>query len=78
MILTKASGKTVASFFTPASQKKPEKITWRILNNSLIIGRYSTDPAEKRLTEPGTRRKIAAFDFVRVNCRLVVSGRTFT
>ncbi|KAJ9197805.1 hypothetical protein DTO021D3_5436 [Paecilomyces variotii] len=57
------TSKMVASFFTPASQKKPEKITWRILNNSLIIGRYSTDPTEKRLTEPGTRRKIAAFDF---------------
>ena len=53
-------GKSVASFFKPASQKEPEKLSWRLINNSLIIGRY----------EPGTMPpqalkhpvKVAAFD----------------
>lgn len=53
-------GKSVASFFKPASQKEPDKITWRTVNQSLVIGRYqdpSTAPA--MITEPV---KIAAFD----------------
>ncbi|KAL2013806.1 hypothetical protein VTN00DRAFT_1331 [Thermoascus crustaceus] len=53
----------VANFFAPASQKKPEKITWRILNNSLIIGKYATEHADKQRNEQGVKRKIAAFDF---------------
>ncbi|GIJ89811.1 hypothetical protein Asppvi_008757 [Aspergillus pseudoviridinutans] len=66
--------RTVASFFTPASQKKPEKITWRVVNNSLVIGKYTTSPGE----QPARREKakVAAFDF---DSTLVVtaSGNTF-
>ncbi|KAF7597450.1 hypothetical protein BBP40_003697 [Aspergillus hancockii] len=32
--------KAVSSFFTPISQKKSEQITWRFVNNSLIVGKY--------------------------------------
>ncbi|KAF7156868.1 hypothetical protein CNMCM5623_000713 [Aspergillus felis] len=66
--------RTVASFFTPTSQKKPEKITWRVVNNSLVIGKYTTSPGE----QPARREKakVAAFDF---DSTLVVtaSGNTF-
>ena len=48
--------KAVASFFTPASKKEPDLITWRTVDNSLLVGRYKGPPPR--------RRKIAAFDFV--------------
>ncbi|KAL4808536.1 polynucleotide kinase 3 phosphatase-domain-containing protein [Aspergillus unguis] len=55
--------KTVAaSFFAPASQKKPEPITWRIVNNSLIVGRFSPEPASDR-QKSSSKPRIAAFDF---------------
>jgi bifunctional polynucleotide phosphatase/kinase len=54
----------VASFFTPISQKKPEKITWRIVNKSLIAGKYTSGPGENAQTQPPKRRKVAAFDLV--------------
>lgn len=67
------SEQAVADFFAPASQKKPEKITWRILNNSLIIGKYATEHADKQRNEHGVKRKIAAFDFVSLLfCPLVI------
>jgi bifunctional polynucleotide phosphatase/kinase len=55
------SERTVASFFTPTSQKKPEKITWRVVN-SVVIGKYTTDSGE----QPARREKakVAAFDLV--------------
>ncbi|GFF35468.1 bifunctional polynucleotide phosphatase/kinase [Aspergillus udagawae] len=66
--------RTVASFFTPTSQKKPEKITWRVVNNSLVIGKHTTGPGE----QPARREKakVAAFD---LDSTLVVtaSGNTF-
>ncbi|KAF4243315.1 hypothetical protein CNMCM8980_009614 [Aspergillus fumigatiaffinis] len=69
-----SSERTVASFFTPTSQKKPEKITWRIINKSLVIGKYATSPGE----QPARREKakVAAFD---LDSTLVVtaSGNTF-
>jgi bifunctional polynucleotide phosphatase/kinase len=52
--------KAVASFFKPASQKAPEKLSWRVVENSLVIGRH--DP---QIIPPQTRKlpvKIAAFD----------------
>lgn len=53
----------MASFFTPLSQKEPEKTTWRVVNDSLLIGRYRTgdDNGEQ---PPSKRRRIAGFDFV--------------
>ncbi|KAH7356726.1 polynucleotide kinase 3 phosphatase [Rhexocercosporidium sp. MPI-PUGE-AT-0058] len=63
----------VASFFTPSSQKPPEKITWqeRAPNDdapdSLVVGRYepATDFTKDQKPTDGEmkRYKIAAFDF---------------
>jgi bifunctional polynucleotide phosphatase/kinase len=57
-------GKAVASFFTPASQKEPEKLTWKIVNKTLVVGRYQNETelsktTNNAITQP---RKIAAFD----------------
>ncbi|KAF2085872.1 PNK3P-domain-containing protein [Saccharata proteae CBS 121410] len=64
----------VANFFTPASQKPKtaEKVSWTVLHDSLIIGRYQAAEAAKR-QEP---QKIAVFDF---DSTLIssASGRTF-
>ncbi|KAF7620018.1 polynucleotide kinase 3'-phosphatase [Aspergillus flavus] len=68
--LTKQS---VSSFFTPASQKKPEQITWRIVNNSLVVGKYAKKADHKQTIE---KPKVAAFD---LDSTLVstASGNTF-
>ncbi|KAE8144904.1 polynucleotide kinase 3'-phosphatase [Aspergillus avenaceus] len=64
--------KSVSSFFTPTSQKKPEPITWRVVN-SLVVGRYSTG-ADRGLS--AEKSKVAAFD---LDSTLVstASGNTF-
>ncbi|KAF2742545.1 DNA kinase/phosphatase Pnk1 [Sporormia fimetaria CBS 119925] len=66
------TSKSVANFFTPVSQKEPEKMNWRIVNDTLLAGRYGAAQAAR----PGKRRKIAAFDF---DSTLVTSasGRRF-
>ncbi|PTU19257.1 hypothetical protein P175DRAFT_0461841 [Aspergillus ochraceoroseus IBT 24754] len=65
--------KAAASFFTPASQKKPEPFTWRIVKNSLVVGKYSIGAEQK---QSSTTPKVAAFDF---DSTLVstASGNTF-
>ncbi|KAK5222101.1 DNA kinase/phosphatase Pnk1 [Exophiala xenobiotica] len=52
--------KAVASFFKPTSQKEPEKLVWRTVNNSLIVGRY--DPSIVPPQSQTLPVKIAAFD----------------
>jgi hypothetical protein len=62
----------VASFFTPTSQKPPEKIIWqeRAPNddtpNTLIVGKYAAaEISVSALNEHESRKKkLAAFDFV--------------
>ncbi|KAL3463222.1 polynucleotide kinase 3 phosphatase-domain-containing protein [Aspergillus heterothallicus] len=55
--------KTVAaSFFTPASKKKPNPIMWRLVNNSLVVGKYSPESTSDQKSRSG-KPKIAAFDF---------------
>ena len=49
----------------PVSKKEPEKVTWRVVNDSLLVGKYMPtegvgDGEEKHIK----RRKVAAFDFV--------------
>jgi bifunctional polynucleotide phosphatase/kinase len=51
------------SFFLPNSQKKPEAITWRVVNKTLVVGKYAADSASARQPSSG-KPKIAAFDFV--------------
>ncbi|KAK2763909.1 hypothetical protein FQN54_009528 [Arachnomyces sp. PD_36] len=50
----------VSAFFTPASQKKPEKVTWRTVKNSLLVGKYSSDQTNN--LGDGLKRRVAAFD----------------
>ncbi|CAL5867677.1 uncharacterized protein PFLUO_LOCUS1896 [Penicillium psychrofluorescens] len=65
----------MSSFFTPTSQKKPEPITWRVVRNSLVIGRYAPDGKTAQPPAAG-QRKIAAFD---LDSTLITtkSGNTF-
>jgi bifunctional polynucleotide phosphatase/kinase len=70
----------VASFFTPTSQKLPEKVTWTERGvgdgpRTLLVGRYV--PAEKEgesAKEEAKRRKVAAFDFVSSHSEVYVVG----
>ncbi|KAJ4987269.1 polynucleotide kinase 3 phosphatase [Stagonosporopsis vannaccii] len=55
------TNKAVANFFTPASKKEPEKMTWRVVKDSLLVGRHDTLAAAQSATK--ARRRIAAFDF---------------
>lgn len=50
----------VASFFKPASQKPPEKISWRIVSDSLIIGRQNPEVIPPQAKHRPV--KVAAFD----------------
>ncbi|EAT87754.1 hypothetical protein SNOG_05363 [Parastagonospora nodorum SN15] len=54
--------KAVANFFTPLSKKEPEKMTWRIVQDSLLVGKYVAATAAARTTATG-RTRVAAFDF---------------
>ncbi|KAG9656623.1 PNK3P-domain-containing protein, partial [Aureobasidium melanogenum] len=49
----------VANFFKPASQKDPEKLTWKVIENTLLYCKY--DKADSFAAD--RPRKIAAFDF---------------
>lgn len=69
-ILTQYIENAVASFFTPASQKPPERMQWQERGadedspRTLLVGRYV--PAKDATTDLNDkkRRKVAAFDFV--------------
>jgi bifunctional polynucleotide phosphatase/kinase len=64
----------VASFFTPLSQKPPEKIVWQErapnddMPSTLLIGKYSPTSKLSSVVKDGSpatkRQKVAAFDFV--------------
>ena len=60
-IRLESADKAVANFFKPSSQKEPEKVQWRVVDNSLLVGMHSSNKDERL---PDKRRKIAAFDFV--------------
>jgi bifunctional polynucleotide phosphatase/kinase len=67
--LIQTIGKAVANFFTPLSKKEPEKMTWRIVKDSLLTGRYAASNAQ---SAANGRTKIAAFDLVRPSIELHV------
>ena len=49
----------------PTSQKEPDHITWRIINNTLLSGKHRPKSENPLNSENRPeRRKIAAFDFV--------------
>ena len=54
-------GATVANFFKPLSAKDPERVSWRILNKSLLVAKYDN----KSIPAYSTPRKVASFDLVR-------------
>jgi bifunctional polynucleotide phosphatase/kinase len=62
----------VASFFTPTSQKPPERTTWsergpnEDSHATLLVGKYVpvTGAALPAASKIERRRKVAAFDFV--------------
>ncbi|KAF1991288.1 DNA kinase/phosphatase Pnk1 [Aulographum hederae CBS 113979] len=57
------TSKAVANFFTPVSKKAPEKISWRVVKDSLLIGKYD-DPKDGSASGPtSSKTKVAAFDF---------------
>ncbi|EGE03052.1 polynucleotide kinase [Trichophyton equinum CBS 127.97] len=62
------TSQTVANFFKPASQKPTptqpkKKVSWRIVNNSCIVGHYLVgQKGETQKEEQGNEIKIAAFD----------------
>ena len=58
------SEKAVSNFFTPASKKEPERVTWRVINQSLLFAKYEPNLDPKINDPPLKRRKIAAFDLV--------------
>ncbi|KAF1849978.1 PNK3P-domain-containing protein [Cucurbitaria berberidis CBS 394.84] len=68
------TSKAVANFFTPTSRKEPEKMTWRVVKDSLLVGRYSASTTTQGVTEG--KRRVAAFDF---DSTLIkpASGKTF-
>ncbi|TLD22662.1 PNK3P-domain-containing protein [Venturia nashicola] len=68
--------KAVSNFFKPASQKEPDKITWRVVNDSLLIGKYNASAVESKDASL-EKKKIAAFDF---DSTLITtqSGNTFS
>ncbi|KAJ6020882.1 Polynucleotide kinase 3 phosphatase [Penicillium herquei] len=51
---------SAASFFAPASQKKPKPISWRIIGTELVVGKYTPQKTSNATSEKN--RKIAAFD----------------
>ncbi|KAI4245026.1 MAG: hypothetical protein LQ352_006642 [Teloschistes flavicans] len=60
MLLTE---KAVAGFFTPASKKVPEQSTWRVVNGTLLSGRYKPNELGTQIIHRTKPRKFAAFDF---------------
>ena len=58
-VTTTTTPNAVNNFFKPASQKEPEKVTFNVFHDTLLIGRYQ-DAHKKAHSRPV---KIAAFDF---------------
>ena len=69
----------VASFFTPTSQKPPEKISWQERApdedspSTLLVGKFEPlNSSDKRaLSHNLKRNKVAAFDFVSIEFALL-------
>ncbi|EEH48399.2 polynucleotide kinase 3'-phosphatase [Paracoccidioides brasiliensis Pb18] len=69
------NNRTLSNFFTPLSQKKPDITTWRIVNNSCVVGKYHSEQAAEAV-KSGSKRRVAAFD---LDSTLIAtkSGRRF-
>lgn len=60
---TNNTEKSAANFFTPLSQKKPDPISWRIVDKTLVVGKYTSD-AKTKPASTENKQRIAAFDLV--------------
>jgi G:T/U-mismatch repair DNA glycosylase len=70
----------VSSFFTPVSQKEPEKTIWRVMNDTLLLARHKPTREENDKLPTTKRRRVAAFDLVTVGAwerehRILVNTR---
>ena len=54
----------LTTFFTPASQKPPEKMSWQVVDTTLLVGRYANDGPGEGQEPAAVPRKVAAFDLV--------------
>lgn len=68
-VYTQLLEKSIASFFTPTSQKDPHELNWSVVNRTLLVGRYNphvakAGQASDPLATNSKRRNIAAFDLV--------------
>ena len=53
-VASTTTGNAVANFFKPASQKAPEKVTFKTIDETLLVARYTTasdDDAKDRLSQ---------------------------
>ena len=65
-LIYKSKDHAVKSFFTPASKKEPDQVTWSVIHDTLLLGR-SQIPSKRNSTlteDQEKRRKVAAFDLV--------------
>ncbi|KAJ6284522.1 polynucleotide kinase 3 phosphatase-domain-containing protein [Bipolaris maydis] len=71
------TSKAIANFFTPASKKEPEKMVWRVIKDSLLVGRFGAAGTTTTQAATASKRRIAAFD---LDSTLIksASGKTFS
>jgi len=57
----------VVNFFKPASKKEPEHTTWKVVNDTLLVGTYfnRASPNRTKPAAPDEKRRVAGFDLVR-------------
>ncbi|KAF8477536.1 polynucleotide kinase 3 phosphatase-domain-containing protein [Kalaharituber pfeilii] len=73
-VLSTTTSTTVANFFKPLSAKEPDKVTWRIINKSLILAKYNS--TSSAAVNHFTPRRIASFDLDSTLIK-TASGRVF-
>jgi len=57
----------VVNFFKPASKKEPEHTTWKVVDDTLLVGTYfnRASPNKTKPAAPDEKRRVAGFDLVR-------------
>ena len=57
----------MVNFFKPASKKEPEHTTWKVVDDTLLVGTYfnRASPNETKPAAPDEKRRVAGFDLVR-------------